>query len=512
MPKNSRTIIAPVNGLNVGAPGTLIDPRQTPNCLNVEIRRSLIRKSRGGTSMGSALGERILAYGELNIEDVTNLVRIGPTKVEEWDGAAWNSIANTALTGSDLTRVQFAYPEIAGTKIMVYTNLENNIRKYTGTGTDADLGGSPPKARFVLNYRGYLLIAYVNDSGTLRRARAQWSDVGDIENWSTGDAGIIDLIEDDYNITAMGLFGEYVSIHKEKAIYVGYLTGTDSVFRFDRKETGSGAIAHGTLVNLPTGEQAFLSREGIRLFNGVTAPGIPSSINEELSDSMNVEFLFRAWGVHIRELNEAWFGLPIGSREEPDTIYKYNYMTKTLYKDLLTDNVTVASLFTKVADDTIDSNNEPIDSQSRTYDSNTALALHKRVIWGVGSTGISVERTDSSDFNGVAISSQWEGKDFNASDFQLDDSEGSLLEWQGIEVIARGTALTVQYSTDEGETWTTAKVLSLSSSYPSDTSPLIAYFRAVSSKCRPRFLNAETGGAFEIKQFRMMAVLREERQ
>jgi hypothetical protein len=239
MPRYSRTIITPVAGLEVGKPGALIDPRQSPNCLNVEILRSLIRKSRGGILMGLPLGERILAFGELNIEDVTNLVRVGPTKIQEWDGTTWNSVAHAALTGSVLSRVQFAYPELSGTKIIAFTNFQDNIRKYTGSGNDADLGGSPPKARFILNYRGYLMIAYVNDAGTIRRSRVQWSDTGDIENWSSGDAGIVDLIEDDSDVTNLGYFGEYTCTHKEKSIYIGYLTGTDSVFRFDRKETGS---------------------------------------------------------------------------------------------------------------------------------------------------------------------------------------------------------------------------------------------------------------------------------
>lgn len=462
--------------------------------------------------MGSAMGERILAYGELNIEDVTNLVRVGPTKVEEWDGTTWNSIANAALTGTDATRVQFAYPEISGVKIIVFTNLLDNIRKYTGTGTDADLGGTPPKARFVLNYRGYLIIGYINDSGTMRRSRVQWSDVGDIENWATGDSGTVDLLEDDKNVTALAYFGEYISVHKEKAIYVGYLTGTDAVFRFDRKETGAGAISHTPIVNLPTGEQLFLSRSGLRLFNGVTAPDIVGTINEELADSMNSEYLFRSWGVHVQELKEAWFGIPIGSSQEPDTIYKYNYVTQTIYKDKLTDSVTTASLFTVVADDTWDADTESWDSDTTTWDSNTALALHKRVIFGVGSTGISVQRTDSSDFNSVAISSNWDSKDITAADFQIDDSEGLMLEWQGVEVIARGTALSVYYSTDEGSSWTLAKTLTLSSSFPSDSSPLIAYFRVVSTKCRLRFYNASSGGAFDLKQFRPMAIPREERQ
>lgn len=227
---------------------------------------------------------------------------------------------------------------------------------------------------------------------------------------------------------------------------------------------------------------------------------------------MNVEFIFRSWGIHVQELKEVWFGIPIGSSEEPDTVYKYNYVTQTVYKDQPSTSVTTASLFTKTADETWDSDPESWDSDTSIWDSNTALALHKRVIWGVGDTGLSVERIETSNFNGTAISSYWQSKDITAADFEMDDAEGRLMEWQGIEVIAKGTSVTVSYSTDEGASWTTAKTLTLSSAFPTDSSPLMVYFRVTSSKLRIRFSDASTSGAFEIKQFRVMALPREERQ
>lgn len=460
--------------------------------------------------MGDALGERILGYGELERDNIKYLVRVGPTKAQVWTGSAWSNIHNTLLTGDDLTTVSFAYPEISGSKVLVYSNYEDAIRKYTGTGNDAALGGSPPKAKHLLNYRGYLLLANINDAGSAYRSRVQWPDAGDPENWSTGDAGSTNLLEDDLEITAMGLFGDYAAVHKERSIYLGYLTGNDDVFRFDRKETGAGAISQATIVNLPTGEQMFLSREGLRLFNGNTAPGIESSVNEELADSMVVEFLYRSWGILVRELNEAWFGIPVFGREEPDTIYKYNYKTGTIFKDSLTDDITTGSLFTKTADDTIDGDPDPIDSDPSDIDSTIDLALHKRVIFAVGETGISVERTDSANFNGVAIDSLGETKDFTAADFGYDDAEGSLMEWQGVSVVAKGTALTLEYSTNEGASFTPISTKTLTSAFPSDSSPVVFYFRTVGSKCRFRLSNNSLNGSFELRQFRPIAVLREE--
>lgn len=509
MPKNSITIIIPTLGLDIGRPGTLIDARSMPRCKNLDVSRQLIRKSRGGTSMAAALGERIIGYAELERDNVSYLVRVGPTKAQVWTGSAWNNIHNALLTGDALTNVSFAFPEIGGSKVMVYSNYEDNIRKFTGSGVDADLGGSPPKAKHMLNYLGYLLLGNIMDGGNAYRSRVQWPDAGDPEAWASGDADSQDLLEDDLEITAMGIFGDFAAIHKERAIYLGYLTGTDQVFRFDRKETGSGAVAP-WLVNLPTGEQAFLSREGLRLFNGATAPLILSSINEELGDSMNVQYLSRAWGVLVRELSEIWFGVPIGDHEEPDTVYKYNFVTKTIFKDQLANDITAAGLFKKTADDSWGAAIGDWQSDIVPWDYQSVQALHKRVIWGMGSTGISVERSESSDFNGVAIDSQGETKDFTALDYGTDDPEGRDMEWQGVAVVARGTALTLEYSINEGESWTLIGTKALSSSFPSDSAPLIWYFRNVSSKCRFRLSNNVLGGTFEIKQFRPIAVAREE--
>ena len=313
---NKRTILAPVSGLSLGAPGTLLDPRSTPSCLNVEIRRALIRTIRGGIAMGDELGERVPGIGELARAGVYHLVRVGPTKAETWASSAWTNIieevgsplAPDVLTGDDDSFVDFAYPLLLGAPVMVYTNGVDPIRKWTGTGLDADLGGSPPVSKFLLNYKGYLLLGNTFEGGTAYGARVRWCDAGDPEEWSAGDASFQDLLEDDLAITAMALFGEYITVHKSKAIYLGYLTGNDFVFRFDRKEVGSGCVAPNALVNIPTGEQIYLSKEGIRLFNGITAPLIESSVNEDLAESMNVENIGRSWAVLIRELQEVIVG------------------------------------------------------------------------------------------------------------------------------------------------------------------------------------------------------------
>lgn len=516
-----KTILAPVNGLEVGMPGTLVDKRSTTNCRNIEINRYLIRKRRGGDVLGTSLGERILGYGAFQENAVNYLLRVGPTKVQALDagGTTWGDVHNTVFSGGDDLMVDFAFPLLTGSRIAVYTNYVDAIRKWTGTGNDADLGGSPPKCKYLLNYKGYLMALNVTDSlGNKFRARAQWSDVGDIEQWDESvvgsEAGAVDLLEDDLEITGAEYFGDYAAIHKANSIYLGYLTGNDNIFRFDRKETTAGTCARKTILNLPSGQQIFLSTSGFRLFNGITAPWIESTINEEIVEFLNPAFNYRSWGVIVKELNEAWFGLPIGSDELPTTIYKYNYLTGQLFKDAFADtvgDVTAASLFLKTSDATWDSDSDSWDSDTTRWDSLTSLALNSRVIWGFDA-GTSIERTDTPNDNAIAIDAVWDSKDFTAADFDVDESEGTLMEWQEVEVWAKGTAISLWCSVDEGVTWVLKKTFTLASTFPTDTAPLRAYFRKVSTKIRFRFANADVGGTFWLKQFRIKAIPREERR
>jgi len=70
-----------------------------------------------------------------------------------------------------------------------------------------------------------------------------------------------------------------------------------------------------------------------------------------------------------------------------------------------------------------------------------------------------------------------------------------------MEVWAKGNTLKVEYSTDQGSTWTTATTLILSTDYPDDSSPLMVYFDVVSSKIRFRFSNNVASEIFQLKQF-----------
>lgn len=505
-----KSIPTPALGLDVSKPGEWIDPLATTNCRDVEIRRSVVMKRPGTVELGTPLGERIQALFDYDDGQATHFLRIGNTLAQQYSQSldAWTTILAAALTGTDSDRVSYAFPLLSAARIAVFTNGIDNVKKWTGAGVAADLGGTPPKCRFLLDYGGYLVLAYILDGGNTFPLRVQWSDTGDIEQWATGDAGSVELLDDSENLTGLGRFGPYITAHKKNSIYVGYLTGTSSVFRFDRKATGAGAAANNSIQQLPTGEQIFLASDGIRLFNGVTAPLIESPIMDELREFMNPENVAKACSTVIKELDEYWVGIPIGSQTEPETVYKFNYASRQVYKDrrpLLVSmgdyrNTTTASW---------DDDPEPWDTDTTRWDQVTDLSLNPVQAFGF-SNGKTTKRSTNANDDGEAIESFWVSKGFKSSDFGLED--GILMRWNGIQIIAKGQGVTVEYSTvsEEGP-WIAIETFVLASSYPVELDDFVGYFDAVSELCFFKFSNMNVDETFTLKQFFPQATPRETR-
>ncbi len=469
----------PSKGLVVDRPGEYVDSRSASAIKNMEFNRSIIRKRRGTIAVGSSLGERVMRYFELQVGPATRLFRVGITKVEVLDKSTgiWSSVANAPLNGAAAGTVDFAFPLLSAEKVAVYTNGIDPIRKCSITGNDADLGGTPPHCRFVQAFGPYLVLAYVIDSGDTFYTRVQWCDTGNIETWVGGNAGSVNLLDDPEDITGIGVFGGQITIHKSKSIYVGQLVTTSDVFRFDRKATGVGAVAAATIIELPSGEQIFLASDGLHLFNGITAPLINSPVQDELRETMNPAVLYKAQAVFVQEEDEYWVAIPIGSQTEPETVYKYNYRTQQMYKDDRPD-LTAMGVFLNTSDLTWDEVPSDWDSSADLWDSNALSSLNPVVILG-DSSGASTKRSGTTnDDAGDAVESYVETKDFTAEDVGDADID-RMVRWKGMEVWAKGSAVSVYYSTNGGVSWTLAGVLILASDYPDDDSPLNVWFDVV---------------------------------
>ncbi len=512
-------IPSPSLGINVEIPAEFINQRESVNNKNVRARRGLLESRAGTTELGASLGERVQRMFELQREDgSTDFLRIGTTKVERLDKSTgvWASIASAALTGSAQDPVHFSYPLLAGERIAVYTNGVDPIRKYTGTGNDAVLGGTPPKAKFMTYFGGYLLLAFITDDGAGNTLpfRVQWSETADPEQWNpTGtNAGSINLLEDGGFINGIANWGNYVTVHKDDSIYVAQLVSTSDVFRFDRKATGVGAVSGKAIQTIITGEQIFLASDGIHTFNGITAPLVESPIQEQLRDQMNPGYLYKAEAIVKEEDDEVWFSIPMGTSTEPDTIYKFNYRTRQIYRDVR-EGLTTLGLYLSTDDRTWDELEGTWDEQTWRWSDRTLAKAQPQISYGFSDGETTTENTTTTNDNGVAVESLSDTKDFTAQDLGIPDY-GVLMRWKELEIWASGTNLTVEYSTNSGSSWTEVHggALPLTSEDPTDASPLHAYFDVVSSKIRFRFSKDGLAEQFSIKKYYIAATPREKRK
>lgn len=532
-----------INGIETDKPAEYIADNSARNSENFEISRNVLTKRRGTSVLGGVIGGtgvEIMGGREFVREGVKYNIRVGLEKIEKYNDVtdSWDDITidGDDLTGTTTDLVSTALPLLSGESIICITNGKDEIRVWDATGLCTLLGGTPPVAKFIQEYKTYLVCANIQGGVDISQ-RVQWSDTADPEEWSTGNSGAVDLIEDGGDITGLSLFGDYICVHKQNSIYLGYLVSGTAIFQFVRKSTGVGAVANGSIQNLPTGEQIFLARDGIHIFNGITAPTISSAANDEIRDGINKEYALKAWSVLVPEKDEVWIGIPMGGQICGETVYKYNYITKTLLKDTRTKanaawrGVTTAGLSWDDITTNWDNFIERWDGTGLNKDADLINISNQLGYTYVIDNTVTSDEVDSDaywtsydeeidyddttmDYDGITeggyanpINAIWETKDFQ-------DEQQRISRWSAIEVWAKGGSIKVQYSTDAGETWQEASnsPKTLTDEYPMETNPDIFYFDTVGSKIRFKFTNAEVNETLAIKQFIISYVPREYRR
>lgn len=517
-----------IQGFDVSKPAEYIDPQSSSNSLNFSLDRGILSKRYGTVLKGDTISSMLLLEDsdevlledgdnllvqtdvtssleimggrEITIEGIKYNIKIHLDKIYRWNDGTnlWVDITGTDLTGTSNDLIDTAVPLLAGNQCLIISNGVDALRKWTGTGNTSDLGGSPPVAKFIQEYKTYLVCANIAGGVDIDQ-RVQWSYTANPEEWVNGNAGAVDLVEDGEPITGLGVFGDYVCVHKKTSIYLGYLVSSSAIFRFDRKTTEIGTIANGSIVNLPSGQQVFLGYDGLHLFNGITAPQIPSPINDEIRDGLNKQYAHKAWGVLVQEEDEVWIGVPIGDQTRGETVYKYNYLTGVCYKDTRTSINTAwqATASTGLTwDDFADS--VTWDDISDRWDSGQLGGLAGDLHFGdtVGST--TIQSISANGDNAATIPCLWVSKEFE------NQEKGRMCRWSEIHVYAKGSGtLIVEYSSDGGVTWNecSGSPITLSTYFPGDDSPQVVYLDVVSSRLQIRFRNDTATDVVEIKQF-----------
>lgn len=218
------------------------DPLSTTSMDNVIVRHGNILGRKGlalWDGIDTAASATIIGLASFYAPATAtaSLLRMLPAAVHKWnDGTnAWDDITGTALNGT--TAVRPVFHTMSDEGFLVFTNEGlDRPRKYTGSGTTAVLGGTPPYAKWLCPYKGFLFLFNTSTSGAFTGAAdpitSYFSDTPDT-SWELCEGNSMVFDETPGEIRAAEVFGDYLVVFKADGIVV--VKFVEGLVRFARR-------------------------------------------------------------------------------------------------------------------------------------------------------------------------------------------------------------------------------------------------------------------------------------
>lgn len=132
----------------------------------------------------------------------------------------------------------------------------------------ADLGGSPPKGKFVTIVKDQVFFGYTNDSDGVKPYRVRWSAINSATGWTVGTS-----LSDYQDVVDVGdctglVGGEYLIALFERGIVRASFVGAPLVYQFDRLTNQIGCSVPGSVTSVGPGMVFFLSDNGFHMLKG----------------------------------------------------------------------------------------------------------------------------------------------------------------------------------------------------------------------------------------------------
>ena len=352
-------------------------------------------------------------------------------------------------------------------------------------------------SRKVIKFGERLCHFNTTEVGTRYPQRCKWSVVADPEDYAGAGSGYNDLI------TVLGVdhlqsaakLGAYIAVYAERTIaLMEYKPVVDEPFSFYTRVSGVGLAAPRALIGFG-GEHIFLGWDDIYSYEGGrSVTGIGGSVKDELFKIINPEYILISYMVYIEEEDVIRLHIPIEGSELPNAYFEYSLKTRVWTRGMR--DFTSYGYYTTVAKQTWDEMTMAWKSATGRWDDAALLALAPITLYGDEDGGVHKENpllVDNSD--GTAIDELWESKDY----IRGDGYRHELTNWMDIQFEARGQGVTIQYSTDKGDSWNTGKKFELDArwrAYEYD-------FGVNSPQIRFRFRSNVVGEKYELRHIRI---------
>jgi hypothetical protein len=445
MAQNLRTkiypIYSPTRGVvkNVQAP--FLDPRATPDAQNVRFYDQIVEKRTGYADYGTGTitGVPIKLYTYVKEDGTEYEMLVTTTNIYYNNSGAWTSIASEI--GADIdNRITMCTMYDAGNFYLCISSNDLTAHKWNGTTYNDITGATTYAPKIMLPYQFRLLMFNLTESDTNYPIKWRYCAASDFEDWSGTGSGSRNLVQGmGKEIIGAVPIKDYVGVYKDRSITILDYVGGSSIFATSVHVDGTGLLAQDAIVNLGTSHIFMGNDYNIYEWNGgwELVP-IGNSVWNYIKDNINKAKKERCFAVPNFERTEAHFFFPTGSDDYAKTFVTYNWTDKSW-----SINSFATGYFT---------------GAGNTYSSGVERTLLGSYISSTG--GVKNYDYSSKNDGSEAISSY-----FTTPDVTIDKEEYKIMnkDFRNVYIDAKGNDLSMQYSSNEGSTWSTADTDTLDS-------------------------------------------------
>ncbi len=160
---------------------------------------------------------------------------------------SWSNVTRASGEYATATGERWRFAQFGN--YVLATNYTDDVQAWNMTSSTrfADLGGSPPKARYVAVVRDFVVLGHLSTDGR----GLHWSDINDATKWTPGTGSLSDVDSRPDGGPITGLVGGEVGyiFQREGVTRMQFVPNSGEIFQFDKMESGRGCYAPDSLVH-----------------------------------------------------------------------------------------------------------------------------------------------------------------------------------------------------------------------------------------------------------------------
>jgi hypothetical protein len=371
----------------------------------------------------------------------------------------------------------------------------------------AEAAAAGYRSRIVLAFRNHLTMGYMIEGGVEFPQRFRWTDSGAVT--FGGTAGSTETEGPDQIMNVLPL-GNKAVIYKEESIVIVTHIGGNTVYRFDRTVANSGVIAQDLVLGV--GElHIYVASDDIYYYAGGSDPvPIGEPVRDEFFRVVSDTNVPRAFSYYSAENQEVYLFVPSDGATSANFIWTYN-VTRNTWSLRKKTGMSAIGAFNTSSGLTFGDAIGSFDAQTLTFGDRTLSSTAPIILYGT-TDGV-VGQIDATTFDdlGAAIDKVYDTSDFSASRLPIEEDApvrftDNTKRWLRFAFEARGTAVDILYSKNEGSTFTSVKTVALTDVWK-------RYFVSIdvpSDRIRFRFRTNAVAGAFYLRWYSVAVIGRSE--